>query len=71
MSGNCEDIKAEDWLEEQFEYHYCCECLGDIEHHTAVPFMGNWFARCDYPMDEEGNLHPVVKKYREENCINP
>lgn len=35
-----------EWLTELFEYEYCDECGGDTEDHDAVPFMGNWFARC-------------------------
>lgn len=69
VSGNLM-VPGEQWLAEQFEYHYCDECGGDFEHHTAIPFNGNWFARCDYPKDEEGNYHPVIQKYREENCPN-
>jgi hypothetical protein len=58
--------KPEEWLRSQFEFSYCEECGGDAEHHTAVPFMGNWFARCDYPPNEEtGELHPVVRAFRE------
>ena len=44
-------IEPERWLEEYFEYEYCAECFGDAEHHTAVPFLGNWFARCDVDED--------------------
>jgi hypothetical protein len=56
---------AAEWLEEQFEYSYCEECGGDTCHHTAVPFMGNWFARCDYPRDDEtGDQHPLIAAYR-------
>jgi hypothetical protein len=40
-------ISPEIWLKEMFEYEYCAECAGDAEHHTAVPFVGNWFARCE------------------------
>jgi hypothetical protein len=57
---------AEQWLKEQFEFEYCHECGGDAEHHTAVPFLGNWFGRCDYPPDEEtGELAPIIQKFRE------
>lgn len=38
---------AEAWLIEQFEFEWCAECGRDHRHHTAVPFLGNWFARCD------------------------
>lgn len=56
---------AAEWLEHMFECQYCEECGGDAEHHTAVPFLGNWFARCDYPRDPEtGDDHPVVAAYR-------
>jgi hypothetical protein len=58
-------IPADQWLREQFEFEFCAECGGDAEHHTAVPFMGNWFARCDYPPDEStGELHPIIKAFR-------
>jgi len=45
VPGNL-DIPPELWLRRQFEYEYCSECGGDTEHHTAVPFEGNWFAYC-------------------------
>lgn len=56
---------AATWLVELFEYEYCAECGGDAEHHTAVPLFGNWFARCDYPPDDDGNYHPVIASFRE------
>jgi hypothetical protein len=57
---------AEQWLAELFEYEYCAECGGDSCHHTAVPFLGNWFAHCDYPLAEDGTPHPVIRKYLSE-----
>lgn len=56
----------EKWLEELFQDHYCEECGGDAQHHTAVPLNGNWFARCDYPPDKNGKLHSVIQKYRKD-----
>lgn len=47
---------AQEFLDEHFEYAYC-ECCGrDKEDHTAVPFMGNWFARCDKPELTEAQI---------------
>lgn len=43
------DQAPADWLADLFEHEYCTECGGDASEHTAVPFMGSWFARCDYP----------------------
>jgi len=61
------DIPPKTWLEELFDCSFCCECGGDENHHTAVPFMGNWFARCDYPQSfKEEKYHPVIAKYRKE-----
>jgi hypothetical protein len=54
---------ASQWLAETFEFEFCEECGGDACHHTAVPFMGNWFARCDYPPAEDGTPHPVITAY--------
>lgn len=57
----------QEWLREHFEFEFCEECGGDAVHHTAVPFIGNWFGRCDYPVDiATGTLHPVVAAYRNE-----
>ena len=53
-----------EWLEQQFECEYCAECGGDAQHHTAVPFLGNWFARCDYPSDDDGAMHDVIREFR-------
>ncbi len=39
-------IAAYAFLQELFECEFCYECHGDIEHHDAIPFLGNWFARC-------------------------
>lgn len=39
-------IPPDEWLAAQFEYIYCDECGDDERGHDAVPFMGNWFARC-------------------------
>jgi hypothetical protein len=61
--GNLNE-SADQWLKRLFEDEFCSECGGDAEHHTAVPFMGNWFARCDYPPAENDDWHPVVRKYR-------
>ena len=62
---NILDISMEEWLKELFEHEYCAECGGDAEHHTAIPFLGNWFARCDFPFTENDEMHPIVKKHRE------
>lgn len=59
------DIQPAEWLAHLFEDEYCAECSGDAEHHTAVPLLGNWFARCDYPPDAEGRMDPVIKAFRE------
>ena len=59
-------LSAKAWLEQQFECEFCEECGGDVCHHTAVPFMGNWFARCDFPRDDDGLMHPTVEKFRAE-----
>ena len=62
------DIPPDQWLKKLFECHYCDECTGDAEHHTAIVFVGNWFARCDYPRHEETDkLHPVVAAFHKEN----
>lgn len=63
------DIPAEVWLKELFEFEYCSECGGDAEHHTAIPLMGNWFARCDYPPEKDGTFHPVIKRFRKVGVI--
>lgn len=65
--SNLNEDPAE-WLERQFEFEYCAECRGDACHHTAFPFMGNWFARCDFPPaeDDAATPHPVIVAYREE-----
>jgi len=59
---------ADEWLTRLFEDEYCGECGGDAPHHTAIPFMGNWFARCDYPSDVDGNQHPIIAAFREERA---
>lgn len=58
-----------DWLAALFRYEYCVECGGDAEHHTAVPFMGNPFARCDYPPSDAGEWHPIIVAYRRQSQI--
>ena len=58
------DETFEEWAERLFESEYCDECGGDAEHHSAVAFMGNWFARCVWPPDDDGRLHPVIAEYR-------
>lgn len=40
------NIPPDKWLEELFECEYCSDCGGDAEDHIAIPFLGNWFARC-------------------------
>ena len=60
------NIPADEWLAELFECEYCAECGGTHRHHTAVPFFGNWFARCDFPPaeDDDATPHPVIQDYR-------
>lgn len=55
-----------DWLCRQFEHEFCAECGGDAQHHTCMNFLGNWFARCDYPPAEDGSPHPIVAKFRKD-----
>jgi hypothetical protein len=40
-------VRPGKWLAEQFEFEWCADCGRDHRHHTAIPFLGNWFARCD------------------------
>ena len=56
------------WLVGLFEYEYCAECGGDVQHHTVCVVMGNYFARCDYPPTVETGWeqHPVIKAFRSE-----
>ena len=49
-------IPAAEWLEDQFRFEYCAECGRDAEGHDAIPFMGNWFARCKSV--EDGDPEP-------------
>lgn len=56
-------ISADTFLRETFEFEYCAECGRDHRHHTAVPFMGNWFARCD--------LEPVMTADGGDIVVNP
>lgn len=41
------DMPAAEWLARFFWDENCPECEKDEKGHTATPFMGNWFARCD------------------------
>lgn len=65
--GNCDTETAESWLKQQFEHEWCWECGRDHRHHTAVPFMGNWFARCDRDpvYDDKGQLVNNPEGYSE------
>lgn len=54
----------EEWMKRLFSDEYCCECGGDAEHHDAVLVMGNWFAQCIYPPDDDGNRHPIIAEFR-------
>lgn len=47
-------MESAEWLREQFEFEWCADCGRDHRHHTAIPILGNWFARCD--------LDPVFNK---------
>lgn len=64
-AGNLHEPPRE-WRARQFEFEFCMECGGDAQHHTTVPFLGNWFARCDYPPDDMGIWHPVIRMFRAE-----
>ena len=57
QQGNLNEDPQE-WMQRLFEFEYCAECGRDHRHHTAVPVMGNWFARCDLPpvIDKGGAL---------------
>lgn len=48
------------WLKQQFEFEWCGECGRDHRHHTAVPVLGNWFARCDLPAVEDDENGEIV-----------
>jgi len=63
QSGNLH-IPPQVWLKELFEFEYCSCCGGDAQHHTAIPFIGNWFAQCNYPINKNGSFHPTIKSFR-------
>lgn len=57
---------AESFLNETFATEFCPDCGGDACHHTAYPFLGNWFAKCTFPeMGDDQTPHPVIAAYRE------
>jgi len=58
------NVPAQQWLDELFQDSYCDDCGGDAQHHTAIPLLGNWFARCDFPPNEDGVRHPMIQEYR-------
>ena len=63
-----ENLKAQEFLTELFEFEYCPECYGDGCHHTVVVDpIGNLFARCNFPPSKATNweMHPVIKQYRD------
>lgn len=57
-------IPPDEWLAELFESEYCAECSGDACHHTAIPFLGNWFARCNHAPAGDGTPNPIIAAYR-------
>jgi len=55
VSITCEgnlDVDPAEWLRQHFEHGWCAECGRDHRNHVAIPFIGNWFARC--------SLEPVI-----------
>ena len=42
----CVLIRAQNWLEQQFEYEYCAECHGDAEDHEVMVVTDLLFAHC-------------------------
>lgn len=54
------------FLRELFEFDFCEFCGGDHQHHVALPFLGNWFARCCFPPNEDGSYHDTIKQFRSE-----
>jgi hypothetical protein len=59
------------FLKELFEYEYCPECFGDVQHHQEVttPGIGLPFAFCLYsPSEATGwEWHPVIKAFHTAN----
>ena len=53
LSGNL-NIPPEEWLKKLFECENCSECHRGAKSHTATPFNGNWFARCN----------PIKKRFK-------
>ncbi|MFC5509290.1 hypothetical protein [Bosea massiliensis] len=59
---------APQWLREQFAFEWCADCGRDHRHHTALPVMGNWFARCEREpifCEATGELVPNPEGYLE------
>ena len=52
LPGNL-NINPQEWLKELFECENCAECHRGAKSHTAIPFNGNWFARCN-PIKRKG-----------------
>jgi hypothetical protein len=65
-AGNLAEDPAE-WLREQFRHEWCAACGRDQRHHLAVPFMGNWFAKClrEPVHDGQGNVVMNPENYPE------
>ncbi len=45
MMGNL-DMPNEAWLKKLFWNENCGECGRGAKGHIAIPFNGNWFAKC-------------------------
>ena len=39
------------WMCMVFEFEWCEECGKGARDHEAIPFLGNWFARCKNPQE--------------------
>lgn len=64
LPGNL-STPANEWLSEQFEFEWCAECGRGAAGHTAIPFMGNWFARCDHAPQFDGAGALVINPGKE------
>jgi len=59
-----DELSDDQWLTDLFEYEFCSECGGDAEHHRVILSpVGNRFAQCQYPRDEDGCRNPVIKEF--------
>ena len=57
------DMVGEAYLQTLYSSQDCKKCGGNAQHHTTIKTDGTYYAKCNFPKDENEDFDPNIQSY--------